>query len=143
MTKKPDLENIRKWFWRLKNAILIWLGQLGCLKTEKKMLICYLKISLYAKLLPAITQSKIKRLGKFFSHFLRIDRCTHSYQAITKKPQKSPLIKDVVYSRYHSALRTQLRRWYFSEMLREGLLRLDQDIKTLVLAEFGTAKAEK
>ena len=79
----------------------------------------------------------------FFSRFLRIDRCTHSYQAITKKPQKSPLIKDVVYGRYHSALRTQLRRWYFSEMLREGLLQLDQDIKTLVLAEFGTAKAEK
>ena len=53
------------------------------------------------------------------------------------------VVQDVVYSRYHSALRTQLRRWYFSEMLTEGLLRLDLDIKTLVLAEFGTAKAEK
>ena len=92
MTKKPDLENIRKWFWRLKNAILIWLGQLGCLKTKKKN--ANLISDNFTICKTSIGRNSVKSEAFreiFFQAFLElIGAATHTKQS-PKSPKKAPL----------------------------------------------------
>ena len=92
MTEKPDLESIRKWFWRLKNAILIWLGQLGCLKTKKKN--ANLISDNFTICKTSIGRNSVKNEAFreiFFQAFLELTGApTHTKQS-PKSPKKAPL----------------------------------------------------
>ena len=85
-------KSIRKWFWRLGNVILIWIGLLGCLKNQEKIANLVFENSLIYKTSTGHNSVKNEYFEEiFFEAFLESSGAPTRTKQTPKSPKKAPL----------------------------------------------------